>query len=254
MKIAILYIGIGRYVKFFEDFYHSCEQFFLKDTDKTYFFFTDKNILVEKNVHVIYQEDLGWPGNTLFRFKMFLAHKEELAEFDYIFFFNGNTLFLRPVTENEVIPTEKESYLVALSWTNIYTDNLNFPYERNEKSLAYIPLGSGRYYFQGGLNGGRCLEYLELLKTCFDRIEKDFQNGVIACSHDESHLNKYLLEKNVKVLGPEYGRPEEWMAPQNPKIIFRDKKKYLGRAFMRHLKKKTFLDKLLRQVSQVLHR
>lgn len=158
---------------------------------------------------------------------------------------------MQSVTEDEIIPTEDEAHLVALSWINIYTDNLKFPYERNQNSLACIPLGSGKYYFQGGLNGGRQSEYIKLLETCFDNIEKDVQNGVIACSHDESHLNKYLLGKNVRVLGPEYGRPEEWLYPEKPKIIFRDKKRHLGRAFMRHLKKKTLFDKLILQISRL---
>ena len=41
MKIAILYIGIGRYIEFFEDFYKSCEQYFFPQIEKEYFLFTD---------------------------------------------------------------------------------------------------------------------------------------------------------------------------------------------------------------------
>lgn len=40
-----------------------------------------------------------WAGkNVLFRYQMFLRHKEELKHFDYLFFFNGNTEFLQIIT------------------------------------------------------------------------------------------------------------------------------------------------------------
>ena len=95
MKIAILYIGIGGYKVFWKDFYSSCERYFLPNIVKEYFFFTDQlDELKPANVKEYFQEDLGWPGNTLYRFKMFLKYKEELAVFDFIYFFNGNTLFL----------------------------------------------------------------------------------------------------------------------------------------------------------------
>ena len=45
MEIGILYIAIGKYVAFFNDFYKTCEKYFLVDTPKTYFVFTDQPFL-----------------------------------------------------------------------------------------------------------------------------------------------------------------------------------------------------------------
>lgn len=60
-------------------------------------------------------------------------------------------------------------------------------------------------------------------------IVADFRfNKVTAVYHDESHLNKFLLDRKIKVLSTNYGRPEEWETPQYPKMIFRDKYKIFG--------------------------
>lgn len=230
MKIAVLYIGIGRYKVFWSDFYRSCEEFFLPNAAKEYFFFTDQlDLLKPNNVREYYQEDLGWPKNTLCRFQMFLKHKEELEQFDFIYFFNGNTLFLDTVSEKEIIPCKSEGYLVALSW-HIYdsVSNIKYPYERNSKSTAYIPKGKGYHYYQGGLNGGRSKEFLDLIEQCNSQIVEDDRKGILAVHHDESHLNKYLSERNIKILSTAYGQPEEWHNIHSPKIIFRSKYKLFG--------------------------
>ena len=41
MKIAIIYIGIGRYTVFWDEFYKSCEKNFIRNAQKHYFYFTD---------------------------------------------------------------------------------------------------------------------------------------------------------------------------------------------------------------------
>lgn len=231
MKIAVLYIGIGKYKVFWSDFYRSCEKYFLPDAVKKYFLFTDKiDELQPNNVKEYFQEDLGWPGNTLFRFKMFLNNKEELEAFDYIYFFNGNALFLDTVSKEEIIPDDSNGYLVALSW-HIYESipKVKYPYERDSKSAAYMPMGQGSYYYQGGLNGGRSKEYLKLMEHCNSQIMIDYEKGIVASHHDESHLNKYLSGLSVKVIGTKFGCPEEWSRKRKTaKIIFRTKEKLLG--------------------------
>ena len=85
-SIAILYIGIGVYIDLWKGFYESFEKRFLTDYTKDYFLFTDheaEQVLYSDrdNVHVIKQEDMGWPGNTLRRFEMFLTIENVLREF-----------------------------------------------------------------------------------------------------------------------------------------------------------------------------
>ena len=115
-KVAILYICTGKYVAFWEDFYKSFEKNFLKKSHVEYFVFTDADSLYgEKeydNIHRIEQGNLGWPGNTLFRFRMFVSIKERLADFDYLFFLNANTVCTEQVTEEEFLPVEEDLLVV----------------------------------------------------------------------------------------------------------------------------------------------
>ena len=58
-----------------------------------------------------------------------------------------------------------------------------------------------------------------------DRVTKDLENGVIALWHDESHLNRYLIDNPPSItLDPSYCFAEEQMSNlsypyKNPKII-----------------------------------
>ena len=49
-----------------------------------------------------------------------------------------------------------------------------------------------------------------MCKEIENSIRKDFQNGIIAIWHDESHLNKYMLDKNPLIIPPQYAIPENW--------------------------------------------
>lgn len=257
MKVAIFYIGIGKYRVFWDEFYTSCEKFFLPNCEKKYFIFTDEFFYngACDNIVEHHCDDKGWPDNVLLRYDMILQFKNELESFDYAFFFNGNSKFKDYISEDEFLPTQEEGGLVALSW-HIYSDchNSKFPYDRNEKSKSYIPYGEGERYYQSGISGGRVKEYLELLVACAAQTDTDYKNGVVALNHDESHINRYLLNRKVKLLGTEYGRPEEWKTPITPKMIFRDKNKVFGKETMkkfkgqpslikRKLRKFTFLNK-----------
>lgn len=224
MKVGILYIGIGNYTLLWEDFFKSAEKYLFPNVDKQYFLFTDKELSVSKFVSVYYQKDLGGYNNTLYRFKMFYEHKDDFDKCDYLFFFNGDTLFKRTIHLEELKPSAEDGFLVGLVW-HIYRikDRDSFPYDRNPDSMAYIPYGQGLYYFQGGFNGGRTFEYLQLIEACMRDVEIDSKKGVVAFVNDESHLNKYLLNKKVKIVGTEYGKPEKWFFPVNRKVIFRDK-------------------------------
>ncbi len=228
MKIAVLYICTGLYSEFWTGFYESCKKYFFTNDEVHYFVFTDSpSINNTSEITKVYKECSGFPMDSLFRFKMFLGIKEELEKFDYTFFFNSNMQFVDYVGD-EILPDANENYLTAgISPGYVYTKPSFFPYERNKRSLAYIPYikGYSYRYYMGGLNGGRSSQFLSLIETCAEWIDKDYSNNIIAIFHDESHLNKYLFDKPVKVLTPDYGTPEGWNFNLKPKIIIRDKVK-----------------------------
>ena len=238
MKIALLFICTGKYSIFWKDFYTSAEQYFVPDAAKEYFVFTDNTELPFKdaaNVHVHHQEKLGWPYDTLMRFSIFSRVEKELAAFDYIFFFNANTEFIKPITAAEILPGDTEDGLTVVLHPGYYNKPLKaFPYEKTQKkSTAYMPSKERHQYFQGCLNGGTGKAYLQLIKQLTENTQKDLDNGIIAKWHDESQLNKYVANKRPKVLNPGYAYPEGWDMPFERSILMRDKGRFGGSDFMR---------------------
>lgn len=255
-KIGILYICTGNYTIFWKEFYLSMEKNFINDSEKHYFVFTDSDqIDFEKEnprIHKIYQEDLGWPDNTLKRFHVFLKHEKDFLNMDYLFFFNANLLVLENITSNELLPKDNEN-LVATLHPGFYNKNRNkLTYENNKKSTAYISPEKGIHYFAGGLNGGKTTEFLNAMKKMKENTDIDTENKIIAKWHDESHWNKYLINRDdVKILGPDYLYPEGWDLPFKQKILIRDKNKYGGHNILRK-KQETITDLFIKKIRNLI--
>lgn len=234
-RIAILYICIGKYITFWKDFYESFEKHFLKNTSKDYFVFTDNDELLNENkynnVHCIYQQDLGWPNNTLHRFKMFLKIKQQLQEYDYIFFLNANYICLKDITEEEFLPENNQLLVTLHPWYCKYKNPIFLPFDRNKLSTAFISYynSKAKKYYCGGLNGGGSKEFIQMMETIDRNIDIDANNNVLALWHDESHLNRYMLDQiDFKVLPPDYAYPEQFILPFDKKMLLKDKSKYFN--------------------------
>lgn len=226
MRIAILYICTGKYNQFFDGFYRSCEKYFLIYATKSYFVWTDDDYLADglNNVYLFHKDCAGFPEDSLFRFEMFLQAQEKLKEYDYIYFFNANAELKRRVGE-EILPDESGLAMGVWPGKRENQHPMFYPYERNKKSNAYIaPYGKNYTYFMGGLNGGTSEAYLQMIQTLARNIRDDYERGIVACVHDESHINAYLRTHPCKKLGREFCLPEEWIRPgEHPKIVFRNK-------------------------------
>lgn len=254
MKLAILYICTGKYSIFFNDFFESSEKFFLPGVEKTYFVFSDhKELSNYKNVHFTYKDCEGFPLDSLFRFRTFLTVESQLLEYDYVFFFNSNMQFVDFVDES-ILPEEKDGYLCCLDagYELVYPHPCFYPYERNRKSTAYIPRGLKEYhYYHAALNGGRPAEYLAMCRQLNESILSDYNHGIVAIYHDESHLNKYFSGHACKRLSPIYGVAEGDGAAQNAKLVIVDKTKY--DSYFNKGRKNSIWGKVLKTVKRVNH-
>lgn len=224
MKIAILYICTGKYNLFFDGFFKSAEKYLLTESEKHYFVWTDDDHLADnlKNVTILHKECAGFPADSLFRFEMFMQVEDELKKYDYIYFFNSNAQFLKLVGE-EVLPDETSLAMGIWRGTREHQHPMLYPYERNKKSLAYVaPYKPPYTYFMGGLNGGTSEKYLEMIRILSRNIRDDYERGIIAKFHDESHINAYMRTHPCKILSGDLNRPEESMTLES-KMIFREK-------------------------------
>jgi len=231
MKIAILYICTGAYAEFWTTFHTSSEKYFATDYQKHYFVFTDaETIRPASYVEVIAQDSLGWPFNTLYRFRMFLRVDKLLRSFDKVVFFNANCEFKSDVSMLEFFGDDKD--LVACTHPGFYDKDPNhFTFERRPASTAYVR--NGVRYFQGALIGGAADIFLQACATLHRNIETDLEEGLMAVWHDESHWNAYLnthycaAANRLHVLSPAFLYPEDWSLPFEPKICLRDKSKVI---------------------------
>jgi len=215
-KVGLLIVATGKYIQFVEPLITSAEKYFCQDHDVTYFIFTDgKPPQSEKIIH-IYQKRLGWPYDTMMRFKMYYEQKELLSTQDYLFACDADMLFVDTVGSEifgDLVGTQHPGFV-----------NKRGSYETRPESTAYVRKNEGIHYFAGGFYGGNQEHFFALLKSVIKNIETDQKNNIIAVWHDESHLNRYFIDhKPTTILTPSYCYPESWKLPYQKKLLALDK-------------------------------
>jgi len=100
------------------------------------------------------------------------------------------------------------------------------PFETDPASRAHIPhTGSMPPYRAGGFWGARGHLITDLLDSCIDAIDDDLSRNYIARYHDESHINRFLADREPRVHthSPIYCHPGESAMSLPIKILHADK-------------------------------
>ena len=220
MKICILTIATNKYIQFVGDLYNNIEENFLNGHEIQGLLFTEHDVETSENIKVSKIEHEPWPIPTLKRYNYFMQEKEYISQFDYCYYFDVDMSIVDKVGD-EVLGD-----LVATMhpYQSFYPKG-DRSYDRNPKSLAYVKLGDeGPNYYAGGFNGGKTEKFLEMSEVLANRVTKDLENDVIALWHDESQMNRYLIDNPPTIsLTPSYVFAEEQMEnpsyPYEPKIV-----------------------------------
>ena len=211
MKILILTIATNKYIQVVERLYDNIEENFLNGHDIQGLLFTEHDVETSDNIKVSQIEHEDWPMPTLKRYNYFIKEKEFISQFDYCYYFDVDMGIVGKVGD-EILGD-----LVATMhpYQSFYPKEQR-TYDRNPQSHAYVPQGKeGELYYAGGFNGGSTEKFLEMSKVIAERVTDDLQRGVIALWHDESQLNRYLIDNPPTLsLTPSYCFAEEQM--QNP--------------------------------------
>ena len=218
---------------FWPDFYKSAREHLLPEAEVRYFVFSDGELPVTgPDVTVFHNDDMGWPLNTMMRYDMFCRVADTLSRYDYLMFLNANCKILRTIHADDMLPTGTEN-LCAMC---VQTDPGKMTHESRPESAAYVPAGSVKHYWAGGINGGKASAFLELSRECSRMAHADLRAGIMPLWHDESIVNRYLADKDVKVLDRRFGRVASHSTPADPYIILRRKDDVLGRSWLRTFK------------------
>jgi histo-blood group ABO system transferase len=221
MKIGLLIIATNKYISFLDNLLKSADEFFFKNSnyEVKYFVFTNHkqlNLTTDRKINLIHVEHKDWPWMTLGRYEIFSSNEKSFSGVDYLYYCDADMIFCDTVSD-EIL-----SDRVATQHPGLF--NTRGTPERNPNSLACVHDDENMQYFAGGFNGGLKSEYLKMSNTLSKNIKKDFDNGIIAIWHDESHLNRYFINNPpTKILDPGYCYGESLKPPFHPRLIALDK-------------------------------
>lgn len=164
--------------------------------------FSKENVISTKIEHE------RWPYVTLHRFKYLLNFAEEIGKSDYFFFIDADLWPVSNISLEEITSPYHE--LVGVQHPGFL--GMIGTFETDTRSLANI--FDSKYdlsiYRQGCFWGGKPGPVLDMINTLNERIDIDDSHKITARWHDESHMNKYFVERNEKVLTlhPGFAQPE----------------------------------------------
>jgi len=212
MKLCILTIATNRYLRFVEPLRASIARHFLPGHEIRHLLFTNHAVESSQTLRTHRIAHEPWPLPTLRRYEHFLAEKDFILDHDSCFYMDADMRIDGRVGDEilgDIVAVRHpyQSFLPVAKRT----------YERNPRSLACVPIGQGTTYYAGGFQGGRSAAFMEMAAVLAARIRDDTERGIVAVWHDESHLNRYLVDHPPSVsLSPAYCFPEEWYHTGQP--------------------------------------
>lgn len=237
MKVAICFIGTGKYLNFLPSYYENVEKYFLPESEKTFLVFTDGELNdPPSNVIPYVQKHMEWPYITLTRFNIIKRAKDIIKDYDWFVFLDADALVVDTVLEKDFFDESKSFFGVHHPCHYLEMPPHNkFPgaFETNPLSNARVKEDDDTsVYYQGCIWGGKVPDVFELIEELDRRVSDDLEKSVIAIWHDESHINKFFIDNKDRVhtLGPEFAYPEvfESHCDFDPKIVHltKDNSKY----------------------------
>ena len=216
-KVAICFIGTGKYLNYLPNYYEHIEEHFLPESEKTFLVFTDGELDGMPDNVIHYQQDhLDWPFITLKRFEILNQARQEIMKNDWFVFIDADALVTSDITEEEFFDSSKPFFGVHHPCHFLgMQPHGKFPgaFETNPKCRASITEDADfSTYWQGCLWGGKVPYVFELIDELQNRTNDDLKDDIIAVWHDESHLNKFFIENKERVhtLPSSYAYPEDF--------------------------------------------
>ena len=202
MKVGLILIATGSlYRDYINPLLASARNHFFTDCGFRTYLWTDTKETYPVERQFCLKGEL-WPFPTLHRYHYMLDQEAALRENDYLFYLDVDMLFVDAVG-HEIL---SDGITAILHPAYAIAEGYKHPYEQNPLSTAYV---ARQKYFCGGFQGGKTEAFLRMASATRSAVDADKENGIIAAFHDESHLNRYLIDNRPGlVLGPAYCFPE----------------------------------------------
>lgn len=229
MKVLLHIIATNKYDRYIQGILESARKYFLTDHEIKFVVYTDSEDFLnssDPNLITFRISHENWPAPTLKRFHYFSLAMDLIKESDFSFYIDVDSLFIKNIGISDLGISDNFKGMIGTLHPGYY-GRRGTPEYRPE-SLAHIPHEINNLYFCGGFFGGSSLEFAKAISTMRDNIDSDFDRGIIAIWHDESHLNRYFVDNHPNsILGIGFSCPEERRLKESffmdPSIIFLDK-------------------------------
>lgn len=224
LKVAICFIGTNKYLDYLPRYVEQINRYFLPDCEKTIIVFTDGTVDPALQVNVYPTQHLGWPYVTLKRFQTIKQAATDISQHDWFVYIDADMLVVDKILSAEFFPDNKSLFAVHHPYHYLTGPRWPGSWESDQASLAAVsPDEDLSVYFQGCLWGGKIPAVLDMIAELDRRTEDDLSRGVIAKWHDESHLNRYLIDNRsyVHVISAEYAclESDQDIWPVKPRIL-----------------------------------
>lgn len=213
--IGWLVIGTNKYLELGVECLESIKEKYTGSQSQKFFLFTDRVDEVKQDWITTFEiEHEVFPYISMSRYRHFVDQKEVLAEMDYLYYVDADSLFLNVGDEilGERVTTRHPGWF--------HRESIDCPFDRNPNSNAFVSYDYKGPYFQNCFQGGYSKEFLKMSEILAERTKMDLGNDVMPLWHDESHMNKYMCDNPpTLVLDSGYAHPEGWDLPFDEKII-----------------------------------
>lgn len=228
MKVNLLIVATGKYTQFLPDLLASADKYFLPEYNVSYCIFSDQKLSIptERDVYVFPVEHKPFPYPTLRRFHFFKQYRHYLPDCNYFFYVDADALFV------DFVHCDVLSERTAVMHCGFVGERGT--YETRKESVCYVGEDEGEYYLGGGLWSFSQSEFWKLTDWAVQAIDKDAEIGIVPVWHDESVLNRWLIDNPpTNILSPSYHYPEnnphiynKWSAKRlnfKPVVLMLDK-------------------------------
>lgn len=228
MKVAFLTIATNKYVDMALDLYESmCEFAFSGSNVKTDLIcFTNTpekfyNLTGNVCARTVFLTHVPFPIISLLRYHYYSSAEKIISEYDFVYHIDCDMILKDRIGE-EIL--EKRVCVIHPGFPFKGIPKETLPYDRDEKSKAYISIDEGMYYYQNCFQGGESSEFLNMCVKLRNDIEENLRGNYIAKWHDESYMNRYMVDNPpTRILPPTYAQPETWPLFGPTKILHVDK-------------------------------